>query len=62
LLTHLWSGGFNPVVSPLDATRTTPREAPQRQWDDAARRSLRVGADELLLVPTSPACWDDAAP
>lgn len=52
LLTHLWSGGFIPVVSPLGRDADDPKGSGLNvNGDDAAAAiSAALGADELLLV------------
>lgn len=52
LLTHLWSGGFIPVVSPLGRDADDPQGGGLNvNGDDAAAAiAAALGADELLLV------------
>ena len=52
LLTHLWSGGFIPVVSPLGRDADDPQGGGLNvNGDDAAAAiAIALGADELVLV------------
>lgn len=52
LLTHLWSGGFIPVISPLGRDADDPQGGGLNvNGDDAAAAiAAALGADELLLV------------
>jgi acetylglutamate kinase len=56
LLTHLWSGGFIPVVSPLGRDADDPQGGGLNvNGDDAAAAiAAALGADELLLVADVP--------
>jgi acetylglutamate kinase len=56
LLTHLWSGGFIPVVSPLGRDADDPQGGGLNvNGDDAAAAiATALGADELLLVADVP--------
>lgn len=62
LLTHLWSGGFIPVVSPLGRDVDDPQGGGLNvNGDDAAAAiAAALGADELLLVADVPGVLDDA--
>ncbi len=62
LLTHLWSGGFIPVVSPLgrDADDAQGGGLNVNGDDAAAAIAAALGADELLLVADVPGVLDDA--
>jgi len=61
LLTHLWSGGFIPVVSPLGRDADDPQGGGLNvNGDDAAAAiAAAIGADELLLVADVPGVLDD---
>lgn len=61
LLTHLWSGGFIPVVSPLgrDADDPQGRGLNVNGDDAAAAIAAAIGADELLLVADVPGVLGD---
>ena len=56
LLTHLWSAGFIPVVSPLGRDADDPQGGGLNvNGDDAAAAiAAAIGADELLLVADVP--------
>ncbi|MHB1097410.1 MAG: acetylglutamate kinase [Gemmatimonadaceae bacterium] len=62
LLTHLWSGGFIPVVSPLGRDADDPQGGGLNvNGDDAAAAiAAALGADELLLVADVAGVLDDA--
>lgn len=62
LLTHLWSGGFIPVISPLGRDADDPQGSGLNvNGDDAAAAiAAAVGADELLLVADVAGVLDDA--
>ncbi len=62
LLTHLWSGGFIPVVSPLGRDADDPQGGGLNvNGDDAAAAiASSLGADELLLVADVAGVLDDA--
>ncbi|MDQ8153961.1 MAG: acetylglutamate kinase [Gemmatimonadota bacterium] len=62
LLTHLWSGGFIPVVSPLGRDADDPAGSGLNvNGDDAAAAiAAALTADELLLVADVPGVLDDA--
>jgi acetylglutamate kinase len=62
LLTHLWSGGFIPVVSPLGRDVDDPQGGGLNvNGDDAAAAiAAALGADELLLVADVPGVLNDA--
>lgn len=62
LLTHLWSGGFIPVVSPLGRDADDPEgQGLNINGDDAAAAiSSALHADELLLVADVPGVLDGA--
>ena len=62
LLTHLWSGGFIPVISPLGRDADDPQGGGLNvNGDDAAAAiAASVGADELLLVADVEGVLDDA--
>ncbi|MHB0961857.1 MAG: acetylglutamate kinase [Gemmatimonadaceae bacterium] len=62
LLTHLWSGGFIPVVSPLGRDADDPQGGGLNvNGDDAAAAiAASLGADELLLVADVAGVLDDA--
>lgn len=62
LLTHLWSGGFIPVVSPLGRDADDPQGGGLNvNGDDAAAAiAAAIGADELLLVADVPGVLTDA--
>lgn len=62
LLTHLWSGGFIPVVSPLGRDADDPQGGGLNvNGDDAAAAiAAALGADELLLIADVPGVLDDA--
>lgn len=61
LLTHLWSGGFIPVVSPLGRDADDPLGGGLNvNGDDAAAAiAAALGADELLLVADVAGVLDD---
>lgn len=61
LLTHLWSGGFIPVVSPLgrDADDALGGGLNVNGDDAAAAIAAAIGADELLLVADVAGVLDD---
>jgi acetylglutamate kinase len=61
LLTHLWSGGFIPVVSPLGRDADDPQGGGLNvNGDDAAAAiAAALGADELLLVADVAGVLDD---
>lgn len=61
LLTHLWSGGFIPVVSPVGRDADDPHGGGLNvNGDDAAAAvAAALGADELLLVADVPGVLDD---
>jgi acetylglutamate kinase len=60
LLTHLWSGGFIPVISPLGRDADDPQGSGLNvNGDDAAAAiAAAIGADELLLVADVPGVLD----
>jgi len=60
LLTHLWSGGFIPVVSPLGRDADDPQGGGLNvNGDDAAAAiAASLGADELLMVADVPGVLD----
>lgn len=62
LLTHLWSGGFIPVVSPLGRDADDPQGGGLNvNGDDAAAAiAAAIGADELLLVADVAGVLDEA--
>lgn len=62
LLTHLWSGGFIPVVSPLGRDADDPQGGGLNvNGDDAAAAiAAALGADELLLVADVAGVLDEA--
>lgn len=62
LLTHLWSGGFIPVVSPLGRDADDPQGGGLNvNGDDAAAAiAAALGADELLLVADVAGVLDNA--
>jgi acetylglutamate kinase len=62
LITHLWSGGFVPVVSPLGRDTDDPRGGGLNVNGDDASAAIAValGADELLLIADVPGVLDDA--
>ncbi len=62
LLTHLWSGGFLPVVSPLGRDADDPQGGGLNvNGDDAAAAiAAAIGADELLLVADVAGVLDEA--
>lgn len=62
LLTHLWSGGFIPVVSPLgrDADDLQGGGLNVNGDDAAAAIAAAIGADEMLLVADVAGVLDDA--
>ena len=62
LLTHLWSGGFIPVISPLGRDADDPQGGGLNvNGDDAAAAiAAALGADELLLVADVAGVLDDA--
>jgi acetylglutamate kinase len=62
LLTHLWSGGFIPVVSPLGRDADDPQGGGLNiNGDDAAAAiAVALGADELLLVADVAGVLDEA--
>ncbi|MBA4072857.1 MAG: acetylglutamate kinase [Gemmatimonas sp.] len=62
LLTHLWSGGFIPVISPLGRDADDPEGGGLNvNGDDAAAAiAAALGADELLLVADVAGVLDDA--
>lgn len=62
LLTHLWSGGFIPVVSPLSRDADDPHGGGLNvNGDDAAAAiAAALGADELLLVADVAGVLDDS--
>lgn len=62
LLTHLWSGGFIPVVSPLGRDADDPQGGGLNvNGDDAAAAiAAAIGADELLLVADIAGVLDEA--
>ena len=62
LLTHLWSGGFIPVLSPLGRDADDPQGGGLNvNGDDAAAAiAAALGADELLLVADVAGVLDDA--
>jgi acetylglutamate kinase len=62
LLTHLWSGGFIPVISPLGRDANDPQGGGLNvNGDDAAAAiAAALGADELLLVADVAGVLDDA--
>ncbi|MBW7932003.1 MAG: acetylglutamate kinase [Gemmatimonadaceae bacterium] len=62
LLTHLWSGGFIPVVSPLGRDADDPQGGGLNvNGDDAAAAiAAALGADELLLVADVAGVLNDA--
>lgn len=62
LLTHLWSGGFIPVVSPLGRDDDDPQGGGLNVNGDDAAASIAaaLGADELLLVADVPGVLDGA--
>jgi acetylglutamate kinase len=62
LLTHLWSGGFIPVVSPLGRDADDPDCGGLNvNGDDAAAAiAAALSADELMLVADVPGVLDDA--
>lgn len=62
LLTHLWSGGFIPVVSPLGRDEEDPQGGGLNvNGDDAAAAiAAALGADELLLVADVAGVLDEA--
>lgn len=61
LLTHLWSGGFIPVVSPLGRDADDPQGGGLNVNGDDAAASIAaaLGADELLLVADVPGVLTD---
>lgn len=62
LITHLWRGGFVPVISPLGRDADDPNGGGLNvNGDDAAAAiAAALGADELLLIADVPGVLDDA--
>lgn len=62
LITHLWGGGFVPVISPLGRDADDPNGGGLNvNGDDAAAAiAIALGADELLLIADVPGVLDDA--
>ena len=62
LVTHLWSGGYVPVISPLGRDVEDPQGGGLNvNGDDAAAAiAAALGADELLLIADVPGVLDAA--
>ena len=62
LITHLWSGGFVPVISPLgrDADDPNGRGLNINGDDAAAALAVALGAGELLLIADVPGVLDNS--
>ena len=62
LVTHLWSGGYVPVISPLGRDAEDPNGSGLNvNGDDAAAAiAAALGADELLLIADVPGVLDAA--